>query len=80
MILSGRMRRLLLMRSRILIPAQPSALAFLVSSLTRLGMPFICNSAESSIVIIRVSFGINCESAFRNVVLPEPVPPDTKIL
>ena len=37
-------------------------------------------SAESSIVITRSSLGINSESAFRNVVFPDPVPPDTKIL
>ena len=35
----------------------------------------ICNSAESSIVMIRSSFGIALDRIFRNVVLPEPVPP-----
>ena len=39
-----------------------------------------CSSAASSIVMIRSSFGMNEERTFRVVVLPEPVPPETKTL
>ena len=59
---------------------QPSTLAFLVSIRTRLGIPRICSSALSSMVISRSSAGIKPASAFRNVVLPLPVPPLIKIL
>ena len=38
------------------------------------------SSAASSTVMIRSSLGMNEESTFRVVVLPEPVPPDTKML
>ncbi len=39
-----------------------------------------CSSAASSIVTIRSSSGMNDDSTLRVVVLPEPVPPDTKML
>ena len=77
---SGRMRRDDLIRSLIVMLPLPSVFAFLVSSRTRFFIEFICSSAESSIVIIRSSGLINCERAFRKVVLPEPVPPLTMIL
>ena len=38
-----------------------------------------CSSAASSIVTIRSSFGMNDERTLRVVVLPEPVPPETKM-
>ena len=38
-----------------------------------------CSSAASSIVTMRSSFGMNDDSTLRVVVLPEPVPPDTKM-
>lgn len=79
-ILSGRMRRAVFIRSRIDTALVPCAFAFLVSNRTRLGIPVIFNSAESSIVMIRSSSGINSDSAFKNVVFPEPVPPETKML
>lgn len=77
---SGRIRRAVRIRSRIVIGTTPSVFAFLVSSRTRLGLSNSCNSAESSIVINRSSLGIYWERAFRNVVFPEPVPPEMKIL
>ena len=58
----------------------PSVFACLVSRRTRFCSLFICNSAESSIVIMRSSSGIKLDSALRKVVFPEPVPPLTKIL
>ncbi len=39
-----------------------------------------CSSAASSIVMIRSSSGMNDERTLRVVVLPEPVPPETKML
>ena len=57
-ILSGRIRSAVLIRSRILISPVPSTFAFRASSRTRLGIPVICSSALSSMVIIRSSFGI----------------------
>ena len=77
---SGLILRLVLIKSLIPIGLQPSTLAFLVSIRTKLGIFWICSSALSSIVIILSSLGIKAESAFRNVVLPEPVPPLIKIL
>ena len=41
-------------------------------------LPLICSSAESSIVMIRSSFGMKSESAFKNVVLPRARPPAHK--
>jgi len=74
------MRRLHLIRSRIVIILRPSIFAFRTSSLTRLSIPFIFNSAESSIVTSLSSGGINSERAFKNVVFPAPVPPEIKML
>lgn len=67
-------------RSRIVIGLQPSMLAFLVSSLTRLAIPLICSSALSSIVMILSFSGIKPDKTFRKVVFPLPVPPLIKIL
>ena len=39
-----------------------------------------CSSAASSIVTMRSSSGMKEERTLRKVVLPEPVPPDTKML
>lgn len=71
-ILSGLILRLDLIRSLIETSLSHSILDFLTSSLTRLLTPWICNSAESSIVITRSSLGIKLDSALRNVVLPCP--------
>ena len=38
------------------------------------------SSAASSIVTMRSLFGIDAESAFSSVVLPEPVPPEISML
>lgn len=61
----GLMRSAVLIRSRIVIGRTPSVLAFLVSNRTKLGLSINCSSAESSIVIIRSSLGINCDNAFK---------------
>ena len=58
----GLMRSAVLIRSRIVIGRTPSVLAFLVSNRTKLGLSINCSSAESSIVIIRSSLGINCDN------------------
>ena len=79
-IIDGRIRSAARIKSRIVIGVTPSVFAFLVSSRTKFTLSISCNSAESSIVIIRSSLGINCDSAFKNVVFPDPVPPDTKML
>ena len=79
-ILVGRIRSADLIKSRIVTSPVPSALAFLASKLTRLATPSILSSALSSMVIILSSFGIYCESAFKNVVFPDPVPPLMNIL
>src|ERR1035438_3184875 len=39
-----------------------------------------CNSAVSSMVMMRSSSGMKRESAFSVVVLPEPVPPEIRML
>ena len=54
--------------------------SLLASNLTRLLIPMICSSAASSIVITRSSSSMNSVSALRNVVLPEPVPPEINML
>lgn len=77
---SGRSRRLALIKSRIVISFSPSRFAVRASSRTRFSTPRICNSAESSIVTIRASFGTKSLSAFSIVVLPEPVPPEINML
>ena len=78
-ILSGRIRSAVLIRSRILISPVPSTFAFRASSRTRFGIPVICSSALSSMVIIRSSFGIKSDNTFRKVVFPDPVPPLIKM-
>lgn len=78
--LSGRILKLLRIRSRTEIVLHPSMLAFLVSRETRFCAYFNCSSALSSIVTIRSSGGIACDSAFKNVVFPLPVPPLIKML
>ena len=77
---SGRIRSDALIRSRIVISRTPSILAVLVSRRIRFGTDVIWSSAESSIVMTRSPFGIYADSAFKKVVFPAPVPPDTKIL
>lgn len=77
---SGRILKDVRIRSRIEIAVTPSILAFLVSNRTRLSTPWICSSAESSIVITRSSDGIYCDSALRNVVFPDEVPPEINML
>ena len=78
MMRSGRMRRAFLTRSRIDTVPVPSADAGRVSRLITCGC---CSwsSAESSIVMIRSPSGMNAESTLRFVVLPVPVPPDTRM-
>ena len=73
---SGLILKADLIRSLMLISFFPSALAFLLSSLTRLSIFFRLSSAESSMVIILSPFGIKSPNTFKNVVLPEPVPPE----
>ena len=58
MIRSGRIRNDVLIRSLMVISLHSSTLAFRVSMRTRLGIPEICNSALSSMVMIRSSFGM----------------------
>lgn len=77
---SGRIRKDVLIKSRMVISRSPSRLAFLASSITRFSTRSSCNSALSSIVIIRSSAGINSDRAFNTVVFPDPVPPLTKML
>lgn len=76
----GRIRSALFIKSRMVISSAPGSLISRLSRRTRLGSPSNCSSAESSMVTTRSSFGINSDRAFRNVVLPLPVPPDTKML
>ena len=76
MIRSGRMRSALRTSSRMVTAPRPSTFAGRDSSRTT----WPCwrdSSAASSMVTIRSWSGIMPDSAFRNVVLPEPVPPDT---
>ena len=80
MILSGLILRAERIRSLIVTAPSPSGFAPLASSFTRFSTPLICISALSSIVMIRSSFGIKSDIAFKNVVFPAPVPPLTKIL
>ena len=76
---SGRIRRAFRTRSRWVTAPAPSMLAGRVSSRTTCSC-WSCNSAESSMVTIRSLFGMKFESTFRSVVLPAPVPPDTRML
>ena len=59
---------------------EPSGPALRVSSRTRLSTLRIWSSAESSMVMMRSSRGMKLDKALRKVVLPEPVPPLTKML
>src|SRR6266849_3485011 len=79
MIRSGRMRRAFFSRSRIVISPVPSRLAGRVSSLPTCGC-CSCSSAASSIVTVRSVLSIICDSALSRVVLPEPVPPEIRML
>ena len=63
-------------KSLMVISVHPSVFWFLVSNRTKLGASNSCNSALSSIVIIRSSFGIKPDNAFRNVVFPLPFIPN----
>ena len=79
MIRSGRMRSAFRTRSRIVIWPLPSMLAGRASRL----MTCFCDSrssAASSIVTIRSFSGMNELSTFSIVVLPVPVPPETRML
>ena len=78
MMRSGRMRRALRTRSRIVIAPLPSMFAGRVSSVTTCSWRS-WSSAASSIVTMRSSFGMNDDSTLSIVVLPEPVPPETKM-
>ena len=78
MIRSGRIRRALRTSSRIGIAPLPSMFGGRDSSVTTCSWRS-WSSAASSIVTIRSSFGMNDERTLRVVVLPEPVPPDTKM-
>ncbi len=75
MIRSGRMRRLLRTRSRIVTSPLPSTLAGRASSEITCGC-WSWSSAASSIVTIRSRSRIAADSAFSSVVLPAPVPPE----
>ena len=79
MIRSGRMCIALRSRSRIVISPSPSMFAGRASSVMTCSWRS-WSSAASSIVTIRSSFGMNDERTLRKVVLPEPVPPETKTL
>ena len=78
MMRSGRMRRALRTSSRIGIAPLPSMFGGRDSSVTTCSWRS-CSSAASSIVTIRSSFGMNDERTLSVVVLPEPVPPETKM-
>ncbi len=76
MMRSGRIRRELRTRSRMLIWPLPSTLEGRLSSV----ITWDCwswSSAESSIVTMRSPFGMSPDSALRRVVLPVPVAPET---
>ena len=76
---SGRMRSALRSRSRIVTSPRPSTDAGRLSSRTTCGWRNR-SSAASSIVTTRSLGSIQAESAFSRVVLPEPVPPETRML
>ncbi len=78
MIRSGRMRRALRTRSRIVISPLPSMFGGRVSSRTTCSC-WSWSSAASSIVTIRSSPGMKADSAFSSVVLPVPVPPEMRM-
>ena len=79
MMRSGRMRRALRTSSRIGTAPLPSMFGGRDSSVTTCSWRS-CSSAASSMVTMRSSFGMKDESTLSVVVLPEPVPPETKML
>ena len=79
MMRSGRMRRAFRSRSRIVISPVPSRLGGRVSSRTTCGC-CSCSSAASSIVTVRSAASIIRDRALSRVVLPEPVPPEIRML
>src|SRR5882762_1705727 len=79
MMRSGRIRSAFFNRSRIVISPVPSRLAVRVSRRTTCGC-CSCNSAASSIVTVRSAPSIMRDSALSSVVLPEPVPPEIRML
>src|SRR6266851_3643302 len=76
---SGRIRSAFTTNSRMLIRPVPSMRAGLDSSRTLCGWRS-CSSAASSMVTTRSVSGMNEDSRFRVVVLPDPVPPATRML
>lgn len=77
---SGLIRKLVRIKSRMVIAPFPSTFAFRVSMVTTFSSVFSRSSAASSIVIIRSSFGIKLDNTFKSVVLPDAVPPQIKTL
>ena len=77
---SGLIRKLVRIKSRIVIAPFPSTFAFRVSMVTTFSSVFSRSSAASSIVMIRSSFGMKLDNTFKSVVFPEAVPPQIKIL
>ena len=75
MMRSGRMRRAVRSRMRWLMPPSLFRFGGRVSNLMTWRC-WSCNSAVSSMVMMRSSSGMNRESALSMVVLPEPVPPE----
>ena len=78
MMRSGRMRRELRTSSRMGIAPLPSMLAGRDSSVTTCSWRS-WSSAASSMVTMRSSLGMNDDRTLSIVVLPEPVPPETKM-
>ena len=76
---SGLIRSAFLTNDLMVISPVPSIEAGRASSLTTFGCESNLSSAESSIVTILSDFEISHESAFKSVVLPDPVPPTTAI-
>jgi hypothetical protein len=79
MIRSGRMRSELRTSSRVATAPRPSALGGRVSRRTTCGWRS-CSSVGSSMVTIRSFSEIKPETMLSSVVLPEPVPPEMKML
>ena len=77
MMRSGRMRRQLRTRSRMVTWPSPSRLGGRVSRRTTCGC-CSCNSAASSQVMMRSSSSMNWVRQLSSVVLPEPVPPEIR--
>ena len=79
MIRSGRMRKALRTRSRVVTSPWPSMFGGRVSIRTTCGC-WSCSSAASSMVATRSSAGMNADRALSSVVLPLPVPPEMTML